>query len=236
MLITTRAQWGARQPEGRWSIDTPTPELWLHHSAGNERGAEGVRSIQRSHMDGLGWTDIAYSFIVDRLTLEVFEGRGAGARGGHTFGRNRSSHGICVMGNFEIVRPSDELEGRLAELVRYGHGQGWWPAQFTGGHREVRPTLCPGEHLFARIPNINRRALGTGDDEMTEAEMEWIRKIQRSLVAAAIDIGNSGPNGDGVDGIPGPLTAAGVERLGAIADNYAVGAKSFQTIKNLLRD
>lgn len=163
--IIDRRNWGARAPRRRSTIPVPTPELWLHHTAGNERGASGVRAIQDFHMDVRGWSDIAYSFIIDRVSLAVYEGRGAGVLGGHTFGRNSVSHAICVMGNFDRTSVSDALVGRIAELVAHGHEQGWWPAMLTGGHRDVRPTACPGDNLYVRIDEINRRAVDPGDEE-----------------------------------------------------------------------
>lgn len=161
MNIITRADWGARPARHANRIDTPTPELWLHHTAGNHRGANGMRAIQAFHMDSRGWSDIAYSFVVDRISLDVYEGRGAGIAGGHTRGHNRVSHAICVMGNFEHLIPQDDLLELLAELVAHGHSQGWWPDQFTGGHRDASGanTACPGRNLYAHIPHINRLAL-----------------------------------------------------------------------------
>ncbi len=115
-------------------------------------------------MDDNRWNDIAYSFVIDRDSLEVFEGRGAGVLGGHTSGRNAVSHGICVMGNFENAAVSDGLIDTVAALVRHGHGEGWWPAKLSGGHRDVKATACPGINLYQQIGAINRRALNAPPD------------------------------------------------------------------------
>ena len=156
--IISREAWGARPPRSSSQITVPTPELWLHHTAGNETGNAGVRAIQRDHMDANGWADIAYSFLVDRFTLEVFEGRSVGVRGAHTAGHNGVSHGVAVMGNFEYHPVTDGLIEALAELLSHGYAEGWWPAQFTGGHRDTKATACPGDNLYAVIPVINARA------------------------------------------------------------------------------
>lgn len=184
--IVSRSEWRARPPRSVVTIPIPTPELWLHHTAGSEEGASGVRAIQNFHMDTRGWSDIAYSFVIDRISLEVYEGRGAGVRGGHTFGHNSVSHGICVMGNFETMTVSDALVAKVAELVRFGQGRGWWPAQLTGGHRDVRPTSCPGANLYAEIGEINRLAI---EDEMEDPMSvrpgdvgEAVKKFQQGLI------------------------------------------------------
>ena len=180
MRITSRAEWGARPPKRRLTIETPTRELWLHHTAGDHRGAAGVRNIQDFHMDSRGWSDIAYSYLIDRHTLEIFEGRGAGIAGGHTKGHNTHSHAICVMGNFENYGISGALLDTIAGLVAHGHSEGWWPDQLTGGHRDApgAQTACPGRYLWAQIPEINRKALGGTTVEPTEI----VRQSQQRLI------------------------------------------------------
>ncbi len=164
LKIIPRSQWGARVVAKLPNIAMPTPQLYLHHSAGDHQGAAGMRSIQRFHVDNLGWSDIGYSFGVDPDTLEVFEARGAGVQGGHTFGKNKVSHGIVVMGNFETRHPSEALKIRLAQLVHHGHRSGWWGEQFSGGHRDVRATACPGYNLYLQIPYINVLAINMSDE------------------------------------------------------------------------
>jgi hypothetical protein len=49
IVIVSRADWGARSPKSRSEISLPTARLWIHHTAGSERGAAGMRSIQNTH-------------------------------------------------------------------------------------------------------------------------------------------------------------------------------------------
>lgn len=165
MKILPRSAWSARPPKRRHTITTPTPELWLHHTAGAEdaghdgRWADDVAGIQRFHQDMRGWTDIAYSFLVD-ASGQVWEGRGPGIAGGHTKGRNTVSHGICAIGNYDQTEPSEELLESLAQLVAHGLLAGWWATTITGGHREApgAATACPGRHLMAKMGSVNARA------------------------------------------------------------------------------
>ena len=119
-----------------------------------------MRAIQNFHQTTRRprFTDIGYTIVVDPFDLDAYEGRGVGARGAHTFGHNHVSHGIAVMGNFSIIRPSDELIAFLGDLVAYGHRQDWWPRKFSGGHRDTKATECPGNYLYPRIGDINERA------------------------------------------------------------------------------
>ncbi|MCP5028192.1 MAG: hypothetical protein GY929_18095, partial [Actinomycetia bacterium] len=129
-------------------------------------------------MDGRGYLDVGYSFLIDPTTCIIYEGRGAGVDGGHTFGHNGISHGICVMGNFELVEPTDELLSTIALLVAHGHDNGWWPAELTGGHRDVGKTACPGQHLYDQIGTINARAaVLKGDHTMADTD-PYVTRIQ----------------------------------------------------------
>lgn len=186
MRIVTRSVWGARAPRSTHVIDLPTPRLWIHHTAGSERGAEGMRSIQRYHMDTKGWNDIAYSFVVDRDGT-IYEGRGVAIAGGHTEGDNSRSHAICAMGNYDVDRPTDELLASIVALARHGKDEEWW-VPTCRGHREApgASTACPGQYLFAALPAI-RAAVNSSQpqeaDDMTEAESKLLTRINVSLGA-----------------------------------------------------
>ncbi len=195
MRIITRAEWNARPPKTPpRTITAPSPDLWLHHAAVallpdddslSDADMRRVRSIQNYHMDVRGWNDIAYNFLLDP-DGHVFEGRGAGIRGAHTAGHNTTSHAICVMGNYNTQIPEDDLLSKIAEFIVYGHGQGWWPDQLTGGHRDASgaSTSCPGTHLYSQIPEINRRAGQNGGMPLDQ--------IGKAVVDIAFLLGASG--------------------------------------------
>lgn len=196
--IITREEWGAREPKSTpGTISVPSPELWLHHTAGaniegddamSDQDLRRVKSTQNFHMDVRGWNDIAYSFLLDPDGY-VFEGRGAGIRGGHTKNHNTVSHGICVMGNYNNSQVDEDLLPRLAELVRYGADQGWWPRGFTGGHRDTRggdEQDCPGANLYPMLPEINRLVL-EGEDMPTAEEIAkavWEHRTRSGITSS----------------------------------------------------
>lgn len=163
VAIVSRSDWGARPPKHRNYIDTPSAELWLHHTAGAlDQNGNGVwwddcQGIQRYHMDGRGWSDIAYSFLVGGG--QVFEGRGVGVAGGHTKGHNTVSHAICLIGNYETMQPTQADLDAIAALMRHGRTSGWW-GELTGPHRDASgaSTSCCGKNLIARIPDLRRMA------------------------------------------------------------------------------
>ena len=185
MDIISRADWGARPPKNPpRSIPTPTPELWLHHTASSDGEAARVRAIQRYHQDVKGWNDIAYSYLISGAGT-VYEGRGEGVRGAHTAGHNGISHAICVLGNYNLTNPTPASILTATQLLKHGHGESWWPDQFTGGHRDVSSTSCPGHNLYPLIPEINH----LGGDMFTDHEIEELKKL-----VAALDSVNSNGN------------------------------------------
>lgn len=193
MTYVTRAQWGAKPPkEPLRSITMPTPRLWVHHTAGHEHGAAGVRSIQAFHQGTKGWNDIAYSFLID-TDGTVYEGRGPGKAGAHTEGDNSRSHAICLMGNFMDVAPTAAAVDALVSFARHGRDQGWW-VPTLGGHRDApgAQTDCPGDKLYSMLPKVRARAAMSEDDDMTPAELaeayrtEPLRPVVKSLMEGAI--------------------------------------------------
>lgn len=164
MRIEPRTAWNARPPKSVTGIG-PTPRLWLHHSVTGTGPIPGViKSIQDYHMGSRGWQDIAYSFLAT-VDGRAWTGRGALVAGGHsaTAARPREnfeSHAVCAIGDFDATRPPAALIEGLARLAAHGYRQGWWTCRgYTGGHRDVpgASTACPGRHLYAQIPAINRR-------------------------------------------------------------------------------
>ena len=155
MRIIPRSEWQARPARGVAYLATPTPELWIHHSASEQHGASGVRAIQIYHMDSKMWSDIAYSFLVDD-DGSIFEGRGFGVVGGHTKNHNSISHAICFLGNFEEREPTAAALASARWLYHEGvRLKKWGP--LTGGHRDASGALtaCPGKFLYSTLHSID---------------------------------------------------------------------------------
>ena len=178
--MITRAQWGARANTG---CDSPrygpeTRGVTFHHTAGSNSYARSdskaiVRSTQAYHMQGRGWCDIGYNFLVDRYG-QIFEGRSGGVlpqvRGAHAgnYTVNTFDMGVAMMGNLDKVRPTTAMKDATVKLVGWRLGTNFLPAKGTyaiadhrldriAGHRDVynagiRPgtaTACPGRYGYA---------------------------------------------------------------------------------------
>lgn len=165
MIITTRAEWGARHPRGFRPSRLPATELWLHHSVtiapdlvppfDDEHRA--MRTLEQIGQDRFGG-GISYTFAV-MPNGRVYEGHGVDREGAHTAGHNSAGRGIVLVGNYDSIAPSAAMLNGVAELLAHGKRVGWWTAaELDGGHRDTKATACPGGAAYRLIPEINRRA------------------------------------------------------------------------------
>jgi hypothetical protein len=143
-----------------------------------------ILAICRYHRDSNGWDDIGYNFLVDRFG-RVWAGRAGGIDkavvGAQTAGFNPGSTGIANLGTFEATRQTGAAIGAMARLIRWklplhgtrtsGHAtlvsvgspDGGYPAGKVlrlariAGHRNAFPTDCPGDALFAQLPDLRER-------------------------------------------------------------------------------
>ena len=152
---------------------------------GPEDSAAMVVAITRYHRDGNGWNDVGYNFLVDRYG-QVFEGRAGGVDqaivGAQAQGWNTVSTGIACLGTFTErgadrggagrARAPHRLEAERPRGARPRPGErrllrrrvqplpGGTPVVFEriSGHRDGNATACPGEALYAQLPEVRARA------------------------------------------------------------------------------
>lgn len=142
MKIVSRAEWGARAPRQRSMNDWPNGvDLWVHHTSGPQ--SQSVKSIQDFHMNGRGWSDIGYNYLID-FDGQVFEGRGLNVHGAHSPGKNHEP-AVSLIGDYSSIHPSDFQRGKVWELAEF------LKAGRLRGHRENTATTCPGNAAFKDI-------------------------------------------------------------------------------------
>ncbi|MFF0010461.1 peptidoglycan recognition protein [Streptomyces sp. NPDC005374] len=200
--IVSRADWGADEklsPDpSEYNADVKA--VFVHHTAGSNdytcaESASIVRAIYAYHTapdpDGNGWNDIGYNFLVDKCGT-IFEGRKGGVDkpvlGAHTYGWNRESAGIAVLGEYTAAGASNAALTSVARIAAWKLGQyGVDPnskvqltagatqknlagTSFTSGslytfdrisgHRDGYATECPGTSLYDQLPTIRAWASG----------------------------------------------------------------------------
>lgn len=157
LKLVTREQWGARPRKyinrGELSAEStchwegPTIKVAGQLTWDHSKCASLVRGIQNFHMDGRGWSDIAYNFLVCPHGY-TFEGRGLnvvnGANGTNT--GNRTSHTVCCIAGEGNPFPEAEKYG-FKETVKYIDANTKAPGTCKG-HRDWKSTACPGEARY----------------------------------------------------------------------------------------
>ena len=120
---------------------TSTAEIILHHAAGDG----DVKSIHNWHINGNGWLGIAYHFYI-RKDGKIYRGRPEEMVGGHTYGMNSNTIGICCEGNFEKEYMSPAQKDACGELVGYLLEK--YPSVYkVSKHKEHNATACPGKNF-----------------------------------------------------------------------------------------
>ncbi|XP_047449302.1 peptidoglycan-recognition protein SC2-like [Mugil cephalus] len=157
--VVSRQEWGAELPRQRQTMKDSARRVIIHHTAlqscrGLSQCKRHLVDIQRMHMNERSFDDIGYNFLVGGDGT-VFEGRGWGVVGAHAKGHNSDSVGIAFMGNFNNDTPSTQALTSVKQLLQSGVSQGFLQPQFVlCGHRDVGTTECPGENLYAALPQL----------------------------------------------------------------------------------
>jgi N-acetylmuramoyl-L-alanine amidase len=143
-----------------------------------------ILSICRYHRNSNGWNDVGYNFLVDKFGT-LWEGRAGGIDqavvGAQAQGYNSHSTGIAEIGTHSDVPATPATLDAIARLIRWKlplHGA---PTQGTvtltsgggslnrygsgtpvtleriSGHRDGDNTSCPGDALYAQLPDIRAR-------------------------------------------------------------------------------
>ena len=174
--IVSRSEWGARPlnlnaPEEFGLFDAKTnPEgvfyypsdlrsvlntIVVHHTALSHASPAEIQELQ---MDGRGYADVAYHFLIDSDGT-IYEGREINIRGAHVQSFNTGSVGVVLIGNFNKENPTQAQLDSLTKLVdslRYTYG-----IRYLAGHKDYPDqspdgTECPGANLYPFLPDLAR--------------------------------------------------------------------------------
>ncbi len=122
-----------------------TTHIVVHHSATTSGTPE---AFARYHVEELGWPGIGYHYVIDRKG-EVYKCHPATTISYHASGANACSIGVCLVGNFDVQRPTESQRAALVELLQELMSAYHIPAAHVIGHREVPGTKksCPGTNI-----------------------------------------------------------------------------------------
>ena len=181
--------WKARPASGPIDVREGRPvKIIVHHTATDnstdtslEHAFALCRDIQNLHMDTRHWIDTGQNFTNTRGG-HLLEGRhsslaalGSGNRyvvGTHAGEQNQYSLGIENEGLYSQAEVPQALWNSLVTLCRYMAAQyGIAPGEIYG-HRDFMPTVCPGDALYRRLPEL-RRAVAAASARALADPVVW---------------------------------------------------------------
>lgn len=183
--MQSRSDWGAREPsfdrnEGRYDSEKnpsgyadykdlkpgqPLPEILdtvvIHHEGNSQ--THDPRRVQDKHMDGNGWADIGYHYIIG-ADGTIYQGRDINVRGSHVDGQNTGKIGILFLGDFENNWWDNDDDPTQAQIESSKNLIRWLDSEYgietVLGHKDVegQDTECPGDNLEPIIPELDEVA------------------------------------------------------------------------------
>ena len=170
-----------------------------------------MRGIEVYHVQGNGWNDIGYNFLVDRFGT-VYEGRGGGIDqnviGAHAQGFNTGTVGVALIGNFTRAVPPKAQQDALVRLLAWrldvAHVDPLSTVVYTSGgnakfragklvtlraisgHRDTGPSECPGDRAYALLPAMARRVAATGLPKLYAPTAARLARHARPLPGASL--------------------------------------------------
>ena len=185
-VLPKSAAGSARAPASVSAISGPAawqpkvaPRDWkwivIHHSA---TPTGSMAFFDKEHR-AKGWDGVGYHFVIGNGTetgdgqIEVTQRWPLQKWGAHakTADNRFNEHGIgiCLVGNFDIERPSAKQMQSLSRLVSYLMQTYRIPPQNVVGHRDTKPTDCPGRYVNLASIRSSAAALTAGADAHADA-------------------------------------------------------------------
>lgn len=118
----------------------------IHHSATRDTESLSYNAIRKYHMDGRNWDEIGYHYLLELVNNDImtFTGRGLQYHGAHTIDRN-DMIGICVVGNYDEIEPSNgHVEALVRLLVSIMALYPYLTVADIHYHSETAMKTCPG--------------------------------------------------------------------------------------------
>lgn len=102
-------------------------------------------------MEGRGWGDLAYHFIIG-VDGTIYRGRDLAYRGDTGTTYDTDGHFLVVVeGNFDQVDPSAQQLESLDRIMAWGAATYGIAPSTLAGHRDYASTSCPGARLYPYV-------------------------------------------------------------------------------------
>ncbi|MCW2506264.1 MAG: N-acetylmuramoyl-L-alanine amidase [Actinomycetia bacterium] len=170
-LIHPTSEWGAVPSSVPVTVvNKPPTKLFIHHTASAnstdyslQHAFQLARDIQADHMTRPTWIDTGQHFTLSRgghimegrhRSLEALQNGHEDVLSAHCVGQNDKAIGMENEGNYMQVAPSAEHYAALVDLSTYICWQYRIRPYQVYGHRNFNDTDCPGDQLYALLPQL----------------------------------------------------------------------------------
>lgn len=138
-----------------------TEFIVIHHTGfpGVDKDSTAA-AIHKYHQEHNGWAGIGYHYLIRKDGM-IEQGRQPVKVGAHAQDNNETSIGVCLAGNFEIGKPTEQQMAAVKELCYWLCRKYGLDSRKKGvivGHRDLNDTACPGKNLYKRLGEIRRFA------------------------------------------------------------------------------
>ena len=117
----------------------------FHHFGNHPPDGMNAAKIRHMHIHDRGWDDAGYQGVI-MPDGEFQIGRPVDQAGAHTWGFNRGSIGIMFVAGLkpgaEFTKPTRAQLSTARMIIE--EQKKYYPGLEICGHRDLRPTLCPG--------------------------------------------------------------------------------------------
>lgn len=169
---------------------TARPWRWIlvHHSATTTGGAAAFDKMHRAK----GWDELGYDFVIGNGTdtadgqIEVgsrWVKQKIGAHAKTSDNRyNEYGVGICLVGNFDVERPTPAQMKSLDKLVAYLMVAYHISPENLLRHKDTKPTDCPGKYL--NIDLVRRQSAAIAGASMGLSKLSASSELLQDVPAA----------------------------------------------------
>lgn len=120
--------------------------ICIHHSLTADGSHRDADAIRRYHVETNGWNDIGYHYLVERVggKIRIVEGRPAEFQGAHCPPLNATHLGVCIVGNYDLQAPDEEMLQALQSLCQQLMERHHIPMRGIAYHCDYSHKTCPG--------------------------------------------------------------------------------------------
>lgn len=239
MKLVTRKAWRARSRTLPTNITPQHGGVTMHYVGASRINdshsscAGRVRGIQNHHIDGNGWTDIAYSLLICQHGY-VYIGRGVHRRtaANGTNSGNQNWYAICfLIGGSQAPSEAAIQAGR--DAVAYLRAQGN-AGRGINGHRDHLSTSCPGSPTYSLV-QAGVFEPGSGSSGTTPANRPVLRlgssgPAVRELQELLRDAGHSPGTIDGLFGSGTETAVRAFQSANGLTVDGVVGSATWSAL------